>query len=144
MLSFLLLSLPSVAVTTLVGSLVLGLHITLHPIILLVVPLCAISLSGVGALIGCSVREPSQGGAVNLLVTIAMSGLGPVVVPPDRLPRVLLILGHLSPATYAASAFRQALLGPVTGRIVLDMAVLAGMSAILLWLVGHKMDWQQQ
>jgi hypothetical protein len=28
---------------------------------------------------------------VNLLVTILMSGLGPVVVPPDRLPRAMLI-----------------------------------------------------
>jgi ABC-2 type transport system permease protein len=35
---------------------------------------------------------------------LVMLGLGPVLIPPDRLPGIMLILGRLSPATYAASA----------------------------------------
>ncbi len=143
-LAFLLLSLPSLAVTILLGSWVLGLKVTFHPLLPVVVPLCAISLSGVGALIGCSVRDPSQGGAVNLLVTMVMLGLGPVVVPPDRLPRVLLVLGRLSPATYAASAFRQVLLGPVTGQIAIDLAVLGVTGVVILAIVARIMDWRQR
>jgi ABC-2 type transport system permease protein len=95
-------------------------------------------------MIGCSVREPSQGGALNLLVTIVMSALGPVVIPPSRLPRAMLLLGRLSPATYAASAFRQSLLGPMTGQIVVDLAVLSGVAVVLFWLVGRTMDWRQR
>jgi ABC-2 type transport system permease protein len=53
-------------------------------------------------------------------------------------------LGYLSPATYAASAFRQALLGPVTWRMALDLAVLRGAMALLYLLVGRTMDWRQQ
>jgi len=143
-LSFLLLSLPSLAVTVGLGAWILGIRISLHPAIVLVVPLCAVCMAGVGALIGCSVPEPSQGGAVNLLVTMIMMGLGPVIVPPDRLPGVLLVLGRLSPATYAASAFRQALLGPVTGQILIDLAVLAAISVVVLGVVGQVMDWRQR
>jgi len=127
----------------LVGSLVLGVPIALSPIILIVVPLCAVSLSGIGALIGSSVRTPQEAGSLSLLVTLVMAGLGPVVVPPGRLPGFVLTLGRLSPATYAASALRQALLGPLTGRIVVDLVVLAGVTVVVFWLVGQKMDWQQ-
>lgn len=55
----------------------------------------------------------------------------------------MLALGRLSPATYAASALRQALLGPLTGQIVVDLVVLAGVTVVVFWLVGRKMDWRQ-
>jgi ABC-2 type transport system permease protein len=143
-LAFLLLSLPPLLVTLLVGSLLLNIEITLHPVLALVVPACALPLSGIGAYIACRVADPSQGGALTLLATIAMAALGPVVVPPDRLPGVMIGLGYLSPATYAASAFRQALLGPVTWRMALDLAVLGGLTAGLYLLVGRTMDWRQR
>jgi len=142
-LSFLLLSLPSLGATALAGSLVLGVSITLHPAILLVVPLCALPLAGIGALLGLIARTPEEGSSLNLLVTMVLLGLGPVMIPPDHLPGTLVALGRLSPATYAASALRQALIGPVTGQIVVDLAVLAGLTVVIFWLVGRKMDWRQ-
>ena len=63
-------------------------------------------------------------------------------VPPN--PVLVQFLGRFSPATYAASALRQALVGPLTGRILLDLGVLAGFTAVVFWLVGHKMDWRQR
>jgi len=74
---------------------------------------------------------------------MVMLGLGPVLIPSARLPDVMLFLGRFSPATYAASALRQALLGPLTGQIFLDLVVLAGVTVVVLWLVGRKMDWRQ-
>lgn len=144
MLAFLLLSLPSLAATVLLGSLYLRVPLHLHPLLLAVVPLCALPLAGIGALIGTTARGPQEAGSLSLLVTLALAGLGPVVVPPERLPGIMLALGRLSPATYAASALRQALLGPVTGQLLADLAVLAAISALVLWLVGHKMDWRQR
>jgi ABC-2 type transport system permease protein len=143
-LAFLLLSLPSLRVTLLVGSLLLDLQMAPHPLLALVIPACALPLSGIGAFIACRVRDPSQGGAFSLLATIVMAALGPVVVPPSRLPHALIVLGHLSPATYAASALRQALLGPVTWRIGLDLGVLACTTAAVYLLVGRTMDWRQR
>jgi len=97
----------------------------------------------VNALIGSIARTQQEAGSLSLLVTMAMLGLGPVLIPPARLPGVMLVLGRFSPATYAASALRQALIGPLTGQILLDLAVLAGVTVVVFWLVGRKMDWRQ-
>ena len=86
---------------------------------------------------------PQDVGSVSLLVTFLMLGLGPVVIPPDRLPGVVLFLGRFSPATYAASAVRQTLLGPLTWQIAFDLAALVGFTLVTFWLVGRKMDWRQ-
>ena len=115
-----------------------------RPLLLVVLPACAISLSGVGALIGVSVRNRHGASAYSLVVTMVMAGLGPVVVPPDRLPAVLMTLGWLNPATYAASALRQAVIGPLTGRIVLDLAALIGWTVLIFSLVNRVLDWRQK
>lgn len=141
--TFLLMSLPSLVITIVLGSLLLGIPVTVSPAILLVVPVCAASMAGVGALIGTSVPIPQHAGSVSLLVAFVMLGLGPVVIPPDRLPGVVLFLGRFSPATYAASAMRQVLLGPLTGQIVWDLVALLGFTLVTFWLVGRKMDWRQ-
>src|SRR5579862_9112749 len=115
--AFLLLSLPSLLATMLTGILLLRIPINIHPLIVVIVPLCAISLSGIGALIGTIAPNPQTAGSFSLLTTLIMLGLGPVVIPPDRLSDVIVRLGFLSPATYAASALRQVLFGQVTERI---------------------------
>lgn len=65
-------------------------------------------------------------------------------LPPDRLPDWVLAISHASPTTYAASAIRQVLLGPVTPRLWLDAAVLAGVTVLTLWWVGHRLPWRQK
>jgi ABC-2 type transport system permease protein len=141
-LAFLLLSLPSLAVTTLVGILFLHVHLSPSPFLLLVIPLASIPLAGIGALIGTTARTPEEAGSISMILTFIMTGLGPVIIPPDRLPDVILKLGWFSPATYAASALRQTLLGPVNSRFVLDVIVLSGLAFTTLWLVNRKMEWR--
>jgi len=141
--AFLMLLLPSLAVVLVGGSWILGLQIHLHPSAILVVPLCALPLAGVGALLGVSFRTPEESAAVGRLLTILMLTIGPVLIPPDRLPDWLVWLGFLSPATYAASALRQVLMGPITSRLLLDSAILIAFILISFWMVGRKMDWRE-
>lgn len=143
-LAFLAMSLPSVAMTLILGTLILNVPLALSPWIVVVVPLISISLSGLGALIGLIGRAPEEVGSIQLLITAVLLGLGPVLIPADRLPEAIRQISLLSPATYAASALRQAVLG-WTDRIplVVDLIVLAALSAGLLWLVGQRMDWRQ-
>ncbi len=143
-LAFLLLSLPTLVVTIVLGALILHVPLTPSPLFLLVVPLCAVPLAGIGALIGVTARTPETGGALSLIVTAILVSLGPVVVPPSRLPGLVLAFGWISPATYAASAVRQTLLGPVTGRLALDLAVLLGLAILTLGLVSQRLDWRQR
>jgi len=142
--SFLIFSLPSLALTLTAGALWLQLPLTLHPLLLLVIPLCTIPLAGVGVFLGLVSRNWGEASSWGFVVSLLFSVLGPVMIPPDRLPATLLLLGHLSPATYAASALRQVVIGPITMQLGVDLAVLGGMSAFLLWLVERKMSWREQ
>lgn len=141
--SFLLFSLPSLVVTMCAGPLLFHIPLRVSPLILVVTPLCALPLAGLGGLLGLIGHSPQESGNLTRLLSLVMAGLGPVLVPPDHLPGALPALGRLSPATYAASALRQALFGPVTGQMSVDLAVLAAMAALFLWLVGRKMHWCQ-
>ena len=140
--AFQLISLPSLCITMLVGPPLLDL--TVHPSLLLlpIIPLCALSLSGVGALLGLVGRTRSESHNLGFLLTLVMTGLGPVLIPPDRLPRAMRLFGYLVPSTYAASAVRQTLVGPVTIRLALDAVVMLGVTTASLWWVGQKMTWR--
>jgi ABC-2 type transport system ATP-binding protein len=135
--AFFVLSLPSLFVTLILGALALKLPLVISPLLVLVLPLAATTLVGLGALIGVLARSPEESGSISLTLTLVMLGLGPVVVPPERLPDFLVKLGVLSPATYAASALRQVLLGPVTGRLALDLVVLAAIAVLVFWFAGR-------
>ncbi len=141
--SFSLFSLPSLVITLAVGSLWLELPLVLHPLLILVIPLCTIPLAGIGVILGLLSRSWGEASSWSFVVSLLFSILGPVMIPPDRLPALLIWLGYLSPATYAASALRQVVIGPVTSWLLVDILVLGGMSALLLWLVEQKMAWSE-
>lgn len=142
--AFLLLSLPAVVVIVLGGSLLMGIDLQVSPLVLLVVPVCALSLAGIGAVVGLAARNSQEATSLGLLVTIVLAGLGAVMVPPDRLPGWLVALGRLSPATHAGSAFRQVLFGPVTAALAVDLAILALFAIGTTWLAGRQLDWRRR
>lgn len=142
-LAFLLLSLPSFIVTLFVGAMILRLPLHIHPLILIVVPLISASLSGLGALIGLLGRNPSDVNSFSSLVSLFLFGFGPVLIPAERLPPFLNMLSLISPATYAASALRQVVLGqPDRIPLVVDLLVLSAVTVGLLWLVNRRIDWR--
>jgi ABC-2 type transport system permease protein len=141
-LSFFLLSLPSLIATVIFGTLFLKIPLAINPLILLVIPLCVLPIAGLGAAIGVYARTPDESGSFSLLLSMVMLFIGPVIIPGDRLPEFLLILGYLSPATYAASALRQTLLAPITGQLIVDIIALLGFALLTFWLVGRKLDWR--
>jgi ABC-2 type transport system permease protein len=142
--AFLLISLPSILVTTVLGPVLLRVPVAIHPLILLVIPCCTIPLAGVGAALGMIGRTQQVSGNLRFLLMLVMAGLGPVVVPPDHLPGFMLVLGRFSPATYAASALRQVMIGPVTSRLLVDVVVLLGVSAVSMWWVGRRMNVREE
>jgi ABC-2 type transport system permease protein len=140
--AFLVFSLPSLVVTLIIGTVWLRLPLTLHPLLLLVIPLCTIPLAGVGVFLGLIGRSWGEASSWGFVVSLLFSLLGPVMIPPHRLLATLIWLGRFSPATYAASAMRQVVIGPVTAQLFVDLVVLGGMSALLLWLVERKLSWR--
>ena len=143
-LAFFALSLPSLLATLLIGSAILDLPLSIHPLALLVIPLCVAPMSAIGALIGVYAREPQQGNSLSLLVTFAFAGLGAVIVPAEQLPAALQRIGMFNPAALAASALRQTLLGPVTDGLALDLLLLCAFALLILSLVSRKLDWRER
>ncbi len=141
--AFLLLNLPAVAITLGLGVWLLGLTPALSLWLLLAVPLISLALSGLGALIGLGARTPEAAGSLSTLATFLLAALGPVIIPPDRLPAPILAVSLLSPATYAASALRQTVFAlPDRLPLALDLAVLAALTAGLLALVDRRLEWR--
>nr|BBG91914.1 ABC transporter permease subunit [Streptomyces sp.] len=141
-LAFFVLSIPSVLVTLFVGSQVLDIDVTVSPLVALVIPLCVLPLAGIGAIIGVVSRTQEEASSFTLMLTILMLFLGPVIIPADRLPDWLIAVSHFSPTKYAASAMRQVLVGPVTGQVWVDIAVLAVVTVVTLWFAGSRMQWK--
>jgi ABC-2 type transport system permease protein len=142
--AFLALSIPALLVTGLGGALVLHLSLTPSPALLIAIPLCVLPLSAIGALIGVVARTGSEANSLGIVATFVMAGVGAVVVPPERLPGWVVELGRLSPATYAGSALRQAMFGPVTSQFAIDVAALLGFSLLTFLIAARFMEWRQR
>lgn len=140
--AFFLLSLPALLTLLIIGSALLQISLAPHPLLLLVIPLCVLPMSAVGALIGVSVRDPQQGSSLSVLTTFLLAGLGPVFFPPERLPGFLNHIGAINPAARAASALRQTLIGPHSEQLALDLAILFGFTLFVFYLVVKKLDWR--
>ena len=141
--AFFLLALPSVLATIFLGAYILNISLVVHPLIVVVIPLCALPVSSIGAMIGLKARNHEEAGSFNLLLTFALLALGPVVIPPSRLPAFLLALGWLSPTTYASLALRQVLLGSITERLWWDLLVLLGFTAVSFGVINHLLQWRR-
>lgn len=143
--AFFVISLPPALITLFLGGLILQLPLQISPLIVIVLPLISLTLCGLGALIGLLGRTPEEANYLSTFVTFMLLGIGPVLIPADRLPGFLHVLGLFSPATYAASALRQITLGqPDRIPVWVDMAVLTLMMGGLLWLVTQQLDWRQK
>ncbi len=142
--AFLALSLPPAILTLVLSALIFHVPMVISPWIVVVIPLISSALCGLGALIGILSRTPDEVTTLSTLTTLVMMMLGPVLLPVDRLPGIVQVAGMVSPATYAASALRQVVLGtPDRFPLGLDLAALVLLMAGLLWIVGQRLDWRQ-
>jgi ABC-2 type transport system permease protein len=142
--AFFLLSLPALAVIIVVGSQVLDVSLSPSPLLVLALPLAALPMAATGALIGSSARTFEESSSLVLALTVVMAGAGPVVIPPTYLPDLVVSIGWLNPAAYAASALRQALIGPVEPRLAIDLAVLGVFAGLVLWFADRRMPWRNR
>ena len=140
--AFFLLTLPALLTLLIIGSALLRIALAPHPLLLLVIPLCVLPMSAIGALIGVSVGSPQQGSSLSVMTAFVFGGLGPVLFPAERLPEVLRLIGLINPAARAASALRQTLIGPLNEQIALDVVILFGFTVGISYLVELKLDWR--
>lgn len=144
LIAFALLALPALVFIIFFGAWFLAVPLHIHPLFFLIIPLTMIPLSSLGAWLGTFAMTPDESNAMTLVVTFALLCIGPVLLPPDRLPEILHVLGRLSPATYAASAIRQTLIGPITPQLAWDIGMLCVFAIGMTWLVSSRMEWRNE
>ena len=128
-------TLPGAVLTAVLGALLFDLPLRGLWVLVLVLPLAAASLAGLGALIGLRAPRPelaTVGGQLAMSAVLFLS-----IIPPERLPLVLRALRAVVPSTYAADALAAALgPAPSAGAIALDLLVCAVIAVAALALAA--------
>lgn len=138
----LLFALPGLLGSYLLGTLLLGLPWSGGWLLLVLVPLGALSLTGFGIFIGSIVPNAQTAGIVGNIMITVIGFLSPMLIPLQNLPGPLQILARFIPTTYIADAFRIALGGHSIASLPFDVAVLIAVSIVLLGIANWKIDWR--
>lgn len=140
--AFLLLALPALVVTTLVGWAVLDVTFTPNPLALPAVVCAVAAFAGIGAIIGAGSSSPNQASGLSLATTVMLSGAGPVVIPPERLPAWLRAAGPYNPAALASDSFRTLLTGTSTYGLLWNLMGLIVFTVLVFLAVRRVMPWR--
>jgi ABC-2 type transport system permease protein len=135
-------AIPGVIVTIVAGAVFYDLSLHLNIATLVMLPLTAIALSGVGAIIGVMVPDFRVVALLSQATLLVVMFISPVLIPNDQLPEILQWLGYLLPPTYAADGLRRSLMGISDVRLLLDIAVLGGWALASLLGVSRALTWQ--
>lgn len=139
---YLIFAVPGILCSYIFGSWMFGLRPTGSLILLLLLPLSALSLTGFGALLGLYARTGQRAMAYAQGLIGFVTFLSPMLIPLEAMPRVLQIVAIFVPTTYVADAFRLMLAGNSGPRLLYDMLILAALVVVFLLLVHRKLDWR--
>lgn len=142
MASKLLLQMPGIVASLVGGSLMYGLAFEPSPVLLLILPLSALALSGLGAALGILAPSQELVNVLSQIIGIFVLFAAPVMIPIESLPAPLQWAGLLMPPTYAADALRRALTGVTDARLALDIGVLALCAAVSLLAITKGLRWR--
>jgi ABC-2 type transport system permease protein len=142
MASRLILQLPGIVVALVGGSMLYHFRVAPNPLLLLILPLTALALSGVGAALGLLLPSPQLVSLVSQVAIILVLFGAPVLIPIAHLPLPLQAFGLLLPPTYAADALRRAIGGLADARLLLDLIVLSLFAALSLAAVTRGLRWR--
>lgn len=133
--------LPGMGIALLVGAWMYDLPVVFSLWVLVVLVLTAMTLAGVGMVIGSVLKDPNIISAVTYVVLFVLLMAAPVFIPLEVLPVPLQMLGYLLPPTYAAEALRLALRGTLSSQFVLDVMVLFGFMVVSMVTLMRQFPW---
>ncbi|MEO3876741.1 ABC transporter ATP-binding protein/permease [Nonomuraea sp. B12E4] len=142
MLSRLLLITPGLLTPMVAGALLYDLELAPSPLLLLVLPLSALSLASLGMMIGSLFARVDIIAIVTNILVFALLLIAPVMIPAAALPAPLQVLGWALPPTYAADAVRRSMNGDVGTALTVDLVVLGGMALLGLIVSARWLRWR--
>ncbi|ALM42261.1 ABC transporter [Streptomyces sp. FR-008] len=124
---------PGTLVTALVGCVLFQLPLAQLWVLIAVIPLAGAALSGLGAALGLLAPRPELATLLGQLGMSAALLLG--VLPPERLPALLVLARDLLPSTYGVEAFARTFAPhPDWAAVLVDLGVCAGVGVVSLAL----------
>ncbi|MEO3814905.1 ATP-binding cassette domain-containing protein [Sphaerisporangium sp. B11E5] len=142
MLSRLLLITPGLVTPMVAGALMYDLDLAPSALMLLVLPLAALSMASLGMMIGSLFARVDVIAIVTNILVFALLLIAPVMIPSDALPAPLRAVGWLLPPTYAADALRRSMAGDLGLALTTDLVVLAGMALLGLTVSARWLRWR--
>ncbi len=138
----LVLSLPGLIGAYIIGMLLLGLSFSGNLVLLALIPMGALPLAGLGALLGSYAPDGETAGVLGNILVVVIGFLSPMFLSLAQLPPPLRIIALFIPTTYVADLFRNALGGHTEIPALIDILVIVVCSTAFLFLVHRKMDWR--
>jgi ABC-2 type transport system permease protein len=129
-----LLALPGWAFTLAFGAWHYDLTLSLHPLVMVVVPLAILSLAGVGIAVALLSPHQQLTNALSQLVVFYVLLFAPVLMSREQLPAVLRHAAVAVPPTYAADAMRATLTDLPGTHLGTSLLVMAGFAVFSLAL----------
>ncbi len=142
--AFLLLALPALVVTALVGGTVFELDFAPSYPALVPVVLATAAFAGIGAAIGTACTSVNQASGLSLAATVVLTAIGPVLVPPDRLPDWLVAAGPYNPAALASDALRTLFTGVSAYGLWWDTLGLLVFCGLVQLVLTRAMPWRNR
>lgn len=139
---YLLFAIPGLVVSYLLGCLMLGLPLTQGVLLIILVPLGALSLTGFGAFLGVYASSGEVANAYGNALMGFVTFLSPMLIPLDAMPLPLQFVARFVPTTYVADAFRMVLAGSLGVNVFYDIILLFCFTAAFLLVVHRKLDWR--
>lgn len=137
-----LFALPGLLGCYVLSTLLLGLPFSGSWMLLFLLPLSALSLTGIGVLLGSFVPNGQIASVMGNLLLTFIGFLSPMLIPLENLPPLLQYIAPFIPTTYIADALRIALGGQSTASLPFDVGVLIVTSIVLLGIAQWKIDWR--
>lgn len=138
----LVLSLPGLIGAYIIGMFLLNLSFSGNLILLALIPVGALPLAGLGAMLGSYAPDAQTAGVIGNIFVTVIGFLSPMFLTLTQLPPPLRIIALLIPTTYVADLFRSALGGHAEISAFVDMLVIVACSVGFLFIVHRKMDWR--
>lgn len=138
----LVLSLPGLVGAYIIGMLLLGLSFSGNLVLLALIPVGALPLAGLGAMLGSYAPDGETAGVLGNILIVVIGFLSPMFLSLAQLPLPLRIIALFIPTTYVADLFRSVLGGHTEIPVLIDVFVIVVCSAGFLFLVHRKMDWR--
>lgn len=114
------------------------------PLLIVTILLSATAFSALGVLVSVAVKEVFEAQTLANAFRFPMMFLGGVFVPVASLPASLKVVARLLPLTYGVEALQVALSGDAVWRAGVDLAALAGFTAVFFslatWILRRRLS----